>query len=191
MNFVKTTLIGGLLFLVPVVVFVLVVAEAGDMMLAIAEPMSDLFPIDSIAGVAVANIVAIAIVLLICFLAGLLARTRQAQALADKAESAILRKLPGYAMIKGMAGSLSPQQQAEMQPVIVKLDDREVIGLETERIDDGRVAIYFPGSPNAWAGRVEIFEARRVSRIDTPMTAVIEHAELMGKGAGTIASKKN
>ena len=52
MNFLKTTVIGGLLFLVPLVVLGLVVAKAISVMLVVAEPMAAIFPLDSIGGLA-------------------------------------------------------------------------------------------------------------------------------------------
>jgi uncharacterized membrane protein len=187
-NFIKTTIIGGLLFLVPVVVLFMVVSEAGNPMLAVAEPLSHLVPIDSVAGVAMANIIAVLIVLIICFIAGLIARMGPARKFADKTESAILQKLPGYAMLKGFTSTLNDDQAAALHSVLVEFDDRSRLGLEVERIDGGRVAVYFPGSPNAWAGTVEIVKASQVQSIDAPMTVIIEHAELLGKGSAKLLS---
>lgn len=79
-------------------------------------------------------------------------------------------------------------EAAGLHSVLAELDDRSRLGLEVERIDGERVAVYFPGSPNAWAGTVEIVKAAQVQSIDTPMTAVIEHAELLGKGSANLLS---
>lgn len=57
-QFFKTTIIGGLLFLVPVGVLIIVLAKVVDLMLLVAEPLADLIPLDSVAGVALANIMA-------------------------------------------------------------------------------------------------------------------------------------
>ena len=73
MNFLKTTVIGGLVFLVPLVVLGLVIGKAIGVMLIVAEPMASFLPVDSIGGVALANLIALACIVLICFLAGLLA----------------------------------------------------------------------------------------------------------------------
>ncbi len=39
-HFIKTTVIGGLVFLVPVVVLVIVLAKAAGLMMMVAEPMA-------------------------------------------------------------------------------------------------------------------------------------------------------
>ena len=106
MNFVKTTVIGGLVFLVPVVVIVLVIAQAVELMLTVAEPLADVIPVESIGGVALANFIAAIMLVIVCFLAGLLAKTAPARKLVDTAERAVLQNIPGYSLLKGFASSL-------------------------------------------------------------------------------------
>ena len=62
----KTTLIGGLLFLIPLVIIVVVIGKAIGIMMVIAEPMADLLPVDSIGGIALANLLALLCLLFIC-----------------------------------------------------------------------------------------------------------------------------
>lgn len=186
MNFVKTTVLGGVVFLVPVVIIVLVLAQAVDLMLVVAEPMADVIPIDSVAGVALANVIAAAILVILCFLAGLLARTAPAKKLVDSMESAVLQGIPGYSLIKGFTSALSPEKTAHMKPVLVSRGHTSRIGLEVERVGDEHVAVYFPSSPNAWSGIVEIVTAGQVKPLDTPITSVFAHAEGLGRGTGDI-----
>jgi uncharacterized membrane protein len=182
MNFLKITIIGGLIFLVPMVVLGLVIGKAIGIMLVIAEPMADILPADSVGGIAMANVIAIAIVVLVSFLAGLVARTGLAQKLADTAESTILQKIPGYTLIKGLATALSPDENVDLKPALVSLGSTARIGLEVERVGDDRAVVYFPGSPNAWSGIVQIVPADQVKYIDSPMMSVIDHAEQLGRG---------
>lgn len=182
MKFIKTTLIGGVLFLVPVAILVMVLGNVMDVMQAVAEPMSDLIPMETIAGVATANIIAAIIILFVCFVAGLIARTKSAQRVAGKLESSLLNRIPGYAMVKGFADTLSPTNNAELKSVLVRFEDSSRLGLEVERSENDEVTVYFPGSPNAWAGIVQIVSAAQVKSVDAPMTSIIEQAELLGRG---------
>ena len=84
MKFLKTTIIGGLLFLVPVVAVVMIVGKALSVMQAVAEPVAEVLPIDSLGGVAIVNVIAAVVVLLLSFLAGLLARTKPARKFASR-----------------------------------------------------------------------------------------------------------
>jgi uncharacterized membrane protein len=191
MNFLKTTLIGGMFFLIPLVVLGIVIAKAIGFMLVVAEPMAKILPIDSVGGIALANLIALAIVLLICFLAGLLALTAPAQKLANKAEAMILQRIPGYTFFKGMTSALSPDENVDLHSVLVTFDDRARIGLEVEKIGTDRAAVYFPGSPNAWSGIVEIISIDQITYMNKPMMSVIEHAEQLGRGtSGLLPGQK-
>jgi uncharacterized membrane protein len=180
LNFLKTTVIGGLVFLVPVAVLILVLAKVFGVMVAIAEPMADKIPMNSIGGIAIANVIAVMIILLICFAAGLVARTRPAQKFANSIENAVLQKIPGYSLIRGMTSSLTPDKTAHMHAVLVSLGYTSRIGLEADRTEDGNVTVYFPGSPNAWSGELHIVKSDQITPVERPMMAVIEHAEQLG-----------
>ena len=58
-QFVLTTVIGGVLFLVPVVFLGMIFTKAAGFMMVIAKPMAAWIPVDSIGGVALANLIAI------------------------------------------------------------------------------------------------------------------------------------
>ena len=51
-NFFKTTIIGGLIFLIPIVVLSVILGKALKIMMVVAEPLDKLIPIESIGGVA-------------------------------------------------------------------------------------------------------------------------------------------
>ena len=73
-KFFVTTLIGGAVFLVPIGMIGYIGYQAVLIMMMIAEPMAKFFPVDSVGGIAMANLIAFAIVIGICFVAGLIAR---------------------------------------------------------------------------------------------------------------------
>ena len=186
MNFLKTTVIGGLVFLVPLVVLGLIIIKAIGFMLVIAEPMARFLPVDSIGGIALINVVALLIVLLICFLAGLVARSERAQKLVNAAEDKILQRIPGYTMIKGVKTALKPDDDTDLRPVLVSFSSSARLGLEVERVGENRSVVYFPESPNAWSGIVKIVPVDRVRYVDIPVMSVIEHAEQLGHGTGKL-----
>lgn len=185
-HFIKTTIIGGLLFLVPLVVLFIVLAKAADLMLLVAEPLSDFIPLDSIGGVAVANIIAVLVVVLICFIAGLVARRAFFRTTVESLESKVLSKLPGYVLIKGMLSGLQEHDAHKLHPVLVSFNSAARIGLEIEQLDDGRIVVMTPSSPNPWSGMVHIMAADRVQRLDLPMTAYMENVERFGQGTNKL-----
>ena len=57
-QFFKTTIIGGLIFLVPIIIVVAILGKAYELMIMVAKPLSAWIPLDAIGGVALANILA-------------------------------------------------------------------------------------------------------------------------------------
>jgi len=106
-EFVKTTIVGGIVFLVPLILLILVLKHAMAFAGKIAGPVSAAFPEHKIAGVAVATIIAALVLLLLSFMAGLFARTGVGRDLARWLEDSLLGNLPQYRMAKTMAEGLA------------------------------------------------------------------------------------
>ena len=99
-EFLKTTILGGLFGLLPVLLFYLIFSEALQAIIGLATPIADLFPKGTFDEAKAP--VLIALVLLVCmsFLFGLAMRSTTGKRLGNRIESATLGKLPGYNAIK-------------------------------------------------------------------------------------------
>jgi uncharacterized membrane protein len=184
LKFIKTTIIGGIVFLLPIAIFVAVIGKGLEVTAVIARPLADVLPVDMIGGLAVARALAIALLLLLCFLAGLLARTVAARKLVEALESNVLSRLPAYALLKTKTQSmLSPEDVEGMSPVVVRFDDSWQFAFEIERIEGGKVALFLPGAPDAWSGSICIMDADRVTPLDLTVPFVARMAKRLGKGA--------
>ena len=187
-NFIKTTVIGGLLFLVPVVVLIFVLMQAFGLMLQVAEPIGELIPIESIGGVALANIIVVLLILVICFIAGLFATKKVFTRFQEYIESKILLKIPGYGLIKGITNSMKMSEEASKNflPVLVRLADFEQLGFEIERADDKKAVVYLPGSPNPWSGTVVMADVEQINRLDISVPDALAYMERLGIGSADL-----
>ncbi len=71
---IKTTIIGGLIFLVPIIVVIAVLGKAYELMILVAKPLSARIPVDSIGGIALANVLAVLAIMLCCLIAGIISK---------------------------------------------------------------------------------------------------------------------
>jgi uncharacterized membrane protein len=189
-SFVITTVIGGLVFLVPVMFLVFILGKAVGFMMVIAKPLADWLPVDTVGGVALANLIAILAVVLVSFLAGLVARHTMAGSFVKSLESKVLLKIPGYAMIKGIKSGFDSSDAEGMKPVALQLGSAERIALEIEKLPDGRSMVYIPSAPSAWSGVTQILPADQITYLDVPITKVLELTEKFGHGADSILQTK-
>jgi len=187
MRFVKTTLIGGVLFLVPIIIAVVILGKAFQLMRAVAAPLANSIPTRTLSGAAMASIVSWAAIVVLCFLAGLVARSAVADRLMRSLESGFLTSLPAYGFVKGMTTSLAGRDDSEtMVPVLAKFDDVAQLAFEVERDPDGRVVIYVPGAPDPFAGAVMLMSADRIERLDVKFAAALKNIRKLGRGTGEL-----
>lgn len=189
-RFVLTTAVGGVVFLVPVVVLAVILTKAAGFMMIIAQPMADWLPVDTISGVTLANIIAILVLVLVCFLAGLLARHALASKFVKNLESRVLVNLPGYVMIKSLVSGFDPGKTEGLKPVAVQLGSAERIGFEIEKLPDKRLLVFLPSAPSPFSGITQVLHAEQVVYLDVPVKAVIEVTENFGYGMGALLEAK-
>jgi len=188
-RFIRTTVIGGVVFLVPFIVVVFVLGKAFQLMSHVAAPLSKVVPMETVGDVAVVNLIAVALILLLCFLAGLVARTAVADSLVHGLESRVLSRIPIYHFVKGVTSSVVEAEKGEaMKTVMARLDDYAQLAFEIERTRSGNVVVYLPGAPNPWSGSVCIMSADRVTPLDdVSMLEAVQHIKHLGKGSGDLA----
>jgi uncharacterized membrane protein len=188
MKTLKTTILGGLLFLVPLVVLIFILAKAFELSRAVAVPMGRIFPMDRIAGVALADILALGLILAISYLAGLAARGKVLVKPVARIERFLITVVPGYAVLKSTLAGLMGDNSAEslLQPVLIRLDDFHQIAFEVERLDN-RSVVFLPGAPSAWSGSSVIVDADRITYLSAPPHQVTGLLRVLGRGTGKLS----
>ena len=182
-GYVKATVIGGLTFMIPVLVMIFIFGKAMGIAAAVARPISEKLPVDSLAGVAIVNILSILLIVIICLLAGVLARKAFGMGIARALESKLDLVYPRYAVIKAMTQSLRDDDDStRLVPVVARFDDNAQIGLEVDRSDDGLVTVFMPGSPDPWAGTVVHMPENRIHPVDADMLKVSKALKALGRG---------
>jgi len=184
MNFIKTTTIGGIVFMVPIIIIIVILGKAFELMLKVARPIDKLIPIESIGGIAFANLLALLAILVVCCVAGVIARSPLAKRFYRAIDNGLLA-IPGYAFVKAYTDSmkLGQAEAKSMQPVMVRFDENSQLGFEIERLDNGQVVIYLPGAPDPWSGSVVYFHADRVKKLELSVSEAINNVRRLGRGS--------
>jgi uncharacterized membrane protein len=180
-EFTRTTLIGGLLVILPVYVAVLLLAKTVQGLLGLLRPVAEQVP----ASVEFRQTVAILLLVCVCFLVGLIVRTGPGLRAKNACERAILEKLPGYTFLRGLAKRLAGESEEQtLQPALAELEDALVPALIVEELEDGSYTVLVPSAPTPMAGSVYILPRDRVHPVDIPFTKAIGVFSKWGTGAG-------
>ncbi len=186
-EFLRLTLIGGVIFLIPLVIIVAAVGKAFQIMQVVAAPLNRLIPIESVAGFAFIDVLAVIVMVLLCLIAGLAARSPWCRKMYAKLDELLLQMIPGYAWVKGVTGEISDDEAAAiMKPVLARFDDLFQVGFEVDRTDDGLVAVYLPGAPDPRSGSLSYMTADRIQRIDAGFADVSKSFKKLGRGSGAM-----
>lgn len=179
-QFVINTITGGIFLLLPLAVILVILQKIYGIVSKILRPVASHLP-DHMFGLDGNQIVSIFILIIFCFIAGLLFRSKLVRNLIDKLEDGFLSAIPGYTLIMtNVADKLHHEDDDTLVPVLVQLDESRVFGLLTAE-GGGSCSVYVPGAPDFKSGNVHIFPAERVRKLDIPASAVSKNMRHLGK----------
>jgi len=125
----RATIVGGVFFLAPFVVLVVILGKALGLARRLLVPVAETLPFESAIGLETPRVLAIAALLLLCFLAGLFARSAFAKNLVVWLEDTVLSNLPGYSLIKSFSEEVAGTTPTHGYPVVLaRFDDACQIG---------------------------------------------------------------
>ena len=181
-HFVRTTILGGILFLTPIAVLGYFLSKAYSLVRRALDPVAALLP-DGLPSGGPA-VLAILFLALVSFLAGLLARTIWAQRMVNGLEASVLSKIPGYEYLKQAGASVIGAGEMDDHPVVLaELGGALRIGLQTDVLPSGLVAVFVPNSPNPTAGGVFLVPPDRVRPAGIPLAAAMGCLRRCGTGS--------
>jgi len=183
-RFVKATIVGGLLFMVPIILMLLVLKQAVGMVRKAVTPVAVHFPYHTIAGVSVTTILAAVLIVVVSFLLGLVAQTAAGRRVREWLEWTVLGKMPGYAILKGMLqGSTGLEHEDGVRVVLARLEDAWQIAFLVETHADGQCVVFVPGAPSPTSGSIYFLPEDRVRPTDIPMAKALSTIRHMGAGS--------
>lgn len=183
-KFLKMTLVGGVMFLVPVALVLVALKHAMGFAAKLAKPVAAQLPQAEIAGIALASLIAALILLLIAFGAGLLARTPAGRRLTAWFEESLLGGMPQYRMVKSMAEGLTQVESGKgMQPALLRTEDGWQLAYRLESLPGDWVAVFVPQAPTPMSGNVLYVPARSVQVLDMGMPAAMKLVKSLGLGS--------
>ena len=185
-NFIRRSLMGGVLILLPVAIigffFKWLYQTASGMIAPFTGVFMDVFGLPK----PVADLLVVAILVLVCFAVGNLVATRLGGWLWERVESLLIAKVPGYRSVREITAQLlgkssdSPFKRGEVARVWLYGRNVEVsvLGLVTSRHAGGAVTVFVPTGPNPTSGFIYhvnagLVELRPDIRVEQLMKTVI------------------
>ena len=184
--FIKTSLFGGLVVILPIAIlgffFKWLFRLITDMIQPLTDMASKIYPVPEF----VADIIVIAIIILSCFVVGIIVRTKLGNFLHAVFDNTLQHLAPGYRMVKEVVvqifGNSEDSPFSNGMVAKVKLfgvdNPTEVTALVTDRHADGGFTVFMPTGPNPTSGNIFHVQASQVElrpdiKIDSAMRTII------------------
>jgi uncharacterized membrane protein len=181
-NFVRATIAGGIIFLLPLALIIMVLEKPYQMLRKILEPLDQMLP-DKIFGLDGRMILTGLLLWTICFVSGLLFLSPRVKKAMGWLEESVLSHVPGYNLTKSIAADVIGENvEDKMSPVLVQDGDALKIGYLVEE-GEGQCTVFYPDAPRLDAGEVKIVPAAAVRKVDVPNNKVAQSLRSFGKGA--------
>jgi uncharacterized membrane protein len=188
---VNRILSGLIFFLLPVVVLFIILRQAIILIRKLILPLKNYLPAEPVLGIGVITLISFVIILLICYLAGLLYRQKAVKSLITKIEDNVLVYIPGYTMLKSTASDAVIETDDNLQSVLVDEGDGSYRpGIEVDRQLNGYSTIFFPGPPLAKSGFLKVIPASKVKKLDISVVDLIKIVRGYGKGSALFFSEE-
>ncbi len=191
LSFLKLTAQGGLLVLLPFLLFILMMKEMVGLVVGLASPITGLFPAGTFDDPQHPVILAVALLVGTSLLIGLAMKSNAAINLGKRIEEKTIKNHPIYQFVKTLvSGLMGAEKNAKFNPALFDTQNgqREIIYL-IEDLGNDEFAALFPTAPTGFAGPVKIITTDRIIPMDASLGDVNLVLNHMGLGAGRLLKK--
>lgn len=156
-NFIRTSLLGGVVVILPVIIFIFVIKWLFQFVIKVVHPVTQLvFSKSEIEGL-LADSLAVLIILVGCFLIGLFVKTRLGKWIYHGIENRILKTVPGYSLIKETIMQFTGKARAPFSSVAFARpfeNETLVTALIADVHENGYYTVFVPTGPNPTSGLI-------------------------------------
>ncbi|MGB2841652.1 MAG: DUF502 domain-containing protein [Halobacteriota archaeon] len=191
-TFIKTALIGGIGVILPVIILVMVFSWLFNFVTGNIQPLTNLIFADPASMGIFADIISIIIIIIACFLLGLIVRTKLGQYIHNSIEKILLKKIPGYNIAKDTVEQFIGREEMPFSSVVlVKIFDNGTLatGFITDKHSNGSYTVFVPTGPNPTSGNILHVNSENVFKVDIPLEHAMKSIIACGAGSNKLVEK--
>ncbi len=188
-SFIKTSFIGGLTIILPVAVLVLVFRWVFNVVTRIIQPLTDLILIRSEVHEILAALSALAVIIMVCFVVGVIVKTKVGTFVHTSLENSILKLAPGYSLIKETVMQFLGRKKFPFSSVaLVQVFGNKTMmtAFVTDEHADGSYTVFVPTGPNPTSGNIYHLEGRFVHPVDVRVDVAMRSIISCGAGSSRL-----
>ncbi len=182
-SFVKTTIIGGLVFLLPIATMLVIVVKAAALAIKAVEPLAEKLPFPKGEAALIVYVVGGTLLVLLSFAAGVIARSFSiTRSKPPTFLEPMLEKIPPYVALKNYTDHLAGLEDDPLQPALVRINEGWQIGFIADFFDDGHIAVFLPATADASGGSIHIVKSDSVTPLNMSRADATACLKRSGRG---------
>lgn len=188
-RFVVTTILGGLVVVLPLTLFVFIIRVLFDFIIGVIHPISSLFGFSDHVNEWLINLLVLAIILVLFFLIGLAVRTEMGQRLFQNLEEQWLKPLPFYTIIRETVQQLFSKDKMPFSKVVLVDPFNSgmlMTGFITDELPNGFFTVFVPTAPNPTNGFIFHIPPERVTLVDSGTEDAMRSVISLGIGSSRL-----
>lgn len=185
-SFIKTTLFGGFLVVLPIIVLIFVLGWLYDTLIDKVRPITNILTETTKFSELAASAAAIVIILLLFFIVGLLVQTRIGKFFFHFLEERLLKRIPLYRIIKETVIQLFGGDKLIFKSVaLVKPfgNDTMITAFITDESENDYITVFVPSAPAPTGGYIYHIKKEFVIKIDYPIEQAMKTILSLGAGS--------
>lgn len=186
--FLKTTIYGGVLFLVPITIIFYILNDFYKSLYKMVSPIVVSIGVEKIGGKIAVIFIVIFLLMLICFLAGLIVKLGVGKRMNEYIDGLALKFIPGYDKLKAETVKTVDKKVIgkvvniydDWQAVFMKYNIEWKIAFIIEESDEGLLTIFEPGSPEFLKGTTKLIAKEDLITIPIETEKAISYLKKYG-----------
>ncbi len=189
-KFTETTLIGGLLVLLPITIFIVLVRFVLQLITKFISPIANLFSGIELP-LALINFISLGIVISFCFVVGLVVRTRSGNTIINYMNRKYLAKLPFYTTIQETVRQIfGKKEDSFSRVVLIEVFGLLMTGFVTDNTKDGIYTVFVPTAPNPTNGFIFHAKEEQLTFLDVKTEDAMRTVIGVGTGSHILFNKQ-
>lgn len=186
-KFLYNTVIGGVFFLIPLFVLLKITIVIVTFFKNLGPNIVKFLGFGQLAGYAASSFTAVVLIVLLCFLFGLLARWSLASKFKFWFENKIVKVFPFYDYYKAIIEqSLKVKEQESREVFLIKNENTWRIGVLMETLPNNKICVFIPFSPKVTDGEVVVVSLETVVSIGYKEKEITTMLLQKGEGFSTL-----
>jgi uncharacterized membrane protein len=177
-----TTIVGGAVFVVPLVVVIFFGSKLLNFLEGLLQPIKARTGDLALGGVAFTTILALLLILIACYLFGLLGRTKYGHGVLQWAQKGVAVVLPSFGMYNELLNEIGGEG-ANASVVLVPTDAGWTLAISFEAQGDGPRLVFIPGAPQWTEGSIALAPPENVRPTDLTVAELITLLRRCGRSS--------